>query len=153
MVKSVFVLGSFSETRKNKKNKWHFWSCSKKILVQVNNFQEVPFVQHFRDTFDRFFYTAVLSCQRKGTFWKLLTHVIAKVFVNNFESLFCLPYPPGGAIIQKNQKQISKSWYLQYWRAPRGVRGVNIFGRTPLTIFWWFGALILSPNWGIFEKV
>ena len=61
--------------------------------------------------------------------------------------------PPGGAVIQKNQKQILKSWYLHYWRNPRGARGVKISGRTPLTIFWWFGALILSPNWGIFEKV
>ena len=29
---------------------------------QVNNFQEVVFVQNFFENFDRFFYTAVLLC-------------------------------------------------------------------------------------------
>ena len=33
--------------------------------------------------------------------------------------------PPGGATVKKQSKQILKLWYLHYWCAPRGPRGVK----------------------------
>ena len=57
-------------------------------------------------------YCHFYTCQiNKGDIWLQ--------FENNEKN------PPGGAVIQKNQKQILKSWYLHYWRAPRGARGVK----------------------------
>ena len=57
-------------------------------------------------------YCHFYTCQiNKGDIWLQ--------FENNEKN------PPGGAVIQKNQKQILKSWYLHYWHTPRGARGVK----------------------------
>ena len=40
---------------------------------------------------------------------------------------------PDGAAVQKYPKQILKQWYLHYWHAPRGARGVK---NCTLIILW-----------------
>jgi hypothetical protein len=59
---------------------------------------------------------------------------------------------PDGAVVQKYQKQILKQWYLHYWHAPRGARGVKKSGTPNWRPLWWVGALRFRPNWTKFEK-
>ena len=131
-----------------KKKNAHFFSATYGQLFTLDLLALIPFkLQHsqlvslWKSSHSGYkkWYCHFYTCQiNKGDIWLQ--------FENNEKN------PPGGAVIQKNQKQILKSWYLHYWRAPRGARGVKISERPNWSPFWWVGALRFSQNWRNCEK-